>query len=124
MRYIIELGADGMIDGARAHSSLATAERLHLLLNRRARWRTLDWTDTFELDLDGLCHAYELVGGVFAKTMGQANANGARHLTTIDLPTRDVPAVKRIREDMGVSSRDFAIDPSQDLLAIVEIDDR
>ncbi|KAK7679035.1 hypothetical protein QCA50_017979 [Cerrena zonata] len=79
MQYLIELGADGMIDGARTPSSLPTAERLQLLLNRRARWRTLNWTKSTELNLDGLCHAYELVGGVFAKTMGSVPWGQAPH---------------------------------------------
>lgn len=125
MQYLIELGADGMVDGARTTGSLPTAERLQLLLDRRARWRTLNWTNTTTLSLDGVCDAYNIVGGVFAKTTGGSTAvPGARHLTAINLPTRDAPARTTIFEDMGVESRGFTIDPSQDLLAIVEIDDR
>ena len=124
MQYIIELGADGMVDGARTNGTLPTANRLQLLLNRRARWRMLDWTDRFPVELDGNCHAYELVGGLFAKTMSHNNSTGAKHLTIIDLPTRTAEERKHVCEDIGVHSRDFAIDPSQDLIAVVEIDDR
>ncbi|CAL1702844.1 unnamed protein product [Somion occarium] len=123
LQYKIELEADGMIDGPRTVGSWSTSERLQLLLDRRARWRTLDWTRIVTLPLVGFCHAYELVGGVFAKTMGVGDNVGARHLTVASLPTRYDDGDMRILEDLGVTSRDFAIDPSQDLITLVDIDD-
>lgn len=71
----------------------------------------------------GTCQAYELVGGVFAKSMGQGT-NGSRHLITTWLPTATKPARSSVREDIGIPTRDFAIDPSQDLIALVDTGDR
>ena len=71
----------------------------------------------------GTCQAYELVGGVFAKSMGHGNG-GSRHLVTTWLPSSTTDARSDVREDLGIPTRDFAIDPSQDLIALVNVDDR
>ncbi|TCD61584.1 hypothetical protein EIP91_008187, partial [Steccherinum ochraceum] len=123
LQYNIELAADGMIDGPRGSGSLSTAQRLELLLDRRQRWRTLNWTRQVTVPVMGSCQAYELVGGMFAKSMGQG-AGGSRHLITTWLPSRTKSARSTVREDLGVPTRDFAIDPSQDLIALVNVDDR
>ena len=49
---------------------------------------------------------------------------GSRHFVAAFLPTRDRETVPKVeRQDLGVPARDFAIDPSQDLIALVDIDD-
>lgn len=101
-----------------------TADRLALLLDRRRRWRELDWIEKIPVTMPGACQAYELVGGVFAKTMGGLHMGGSYHLNATWLPSRTQPARSLIREDLGVPTRDFAIDPSQDLIVIVSRDDR
>ncbi|KAI0073893.1 hypothetical protein K474DRAFT_1602520, partial [Panus rudis PR-1116 ss-1] len=122
LQYTIELAADNLVDGPRVPGSLSTADRYALLLDRRRRWRRLEWTREVDVPMPGGCQAYELVGGVFAKT-SNGNANGVTHLLAAKLPTReDDGRVVRI-EDLRLASRDFAIDPSQDLLALVDIDD-
>jgi hypothetical protein len=119
LQYIIELAADNMIDGPRKPGTLCTAERLSLLLERRQRWRDLDWAKRVTVPIPGQCQAYELVGGSFAKAMGR---NGeSNQLNTTSLPTRSKPASTILRDDLGVTTRDFAIDPSQDLLALLEM---
>ncbi len=115
LQYQIELAADGMVDGPHCSGSLSTAERLRLLIDRRQRWRSLDWTRKVTVELPGVCQAYELVGGVFAKSM----MSGAKHLVAAWLPTRDTEVQTIIREDLGFPTRDFAIDPTQDLIALV-----
>lgn len=125
LQYIIELAADNLVDGSRKPGSPSTAERLQLLLDRRRRWRELDWTQKVVVPIPGQCQAYELVGGTFAKSMSTTNAEswaGPRHLNVTWLPTRDTPAHSIIRNDLGIPTRDFAIDPSQDLIALVEMD--
>ena len=102
--------------------TLTTAERLKLLLQRRARWRYLDWSRVVPVSAPGLCQAYELVDGVFASSMGN-DFSGSRHLELTWLPTSTKDARRIEREDLGVRIRDFAIDPSQDLMALVIADD-
>lgn len=141
LRYIIELGADNLLDNPKfplgGSPPLTTQERLNLLLDRRRRWRTLDWTQRITVPLPGACQAYELVGGVFAKSMrGNGNEElwppGSKHLMATWLPTRHFTAIDGIHgsvksivtEDLGIPTRDFAIDPTQDILALVEVDAR
>ena len=123
LQYKIELAADGLVDGIGV--DLTTAERLALLYDRRKRWRVLDWTKRTAVSVPGACQAYELVDGVFAKSMMSGThlyGPGSHHLNATWLPTRSQPARSLVREDIGVATRDFAIDPSQDLIALVDAD--
>ncbi|KZT01957.1 uncharacterized protein LAESUDRAFT_662823 [Laetiporus sulphureus 93-53] len=121
LQYKIELGADGLVDGLLG--PMSTAERLELLFDRRRRWRSLDWTARTSVSIPGPCQAYELVAGVFAKSMAGAQGPGSHNLISTWLPSRTQPAKRIVREELGVSTRDFAIDPSQDLIALVDADD-
>ncbi|KAH8105215.1 hypothetical protein BXZ70DRAFT_904443 [Cristinia sonorae] len=123
LKYNIELAADDMIDGPRGPGTLTTSQRYHQLLQRRQRWRTLDWTQQINVPVLGSCQAYELVGGMFAKSMGHVGTGGSRHLITTWLPSSTKAARSAVRDDLGVPTRDFAIDPSQDLIALVNVDD-
>lgn len=84
------------------------------------------------VDVPGACQAYELVGGVFSKTMngntGNGMESGSRHLISTWLPTRndqDNDTIGRVvRPDLGVATRDFAIDPTQNLIALVDAEDK
>ncbi|KAI0084537.1 hypothetical protein BDY19DRAFT_970797, partial [Irpex rosettiformis] len=133
LRYIIELGADKLVhndlhDGSAA---LTTQDRLNLLLDRRRRWRMLDWTNRTMIPLPGSCQAYELVGGVFAKSMRGVFEEmwppASRHFIAARLPTRNhlnsdnSDSNRIIREDLGIWTREFAIDPTQDLLVLLEV---
>lgn len=123
LQYFIELAADNLVDGPWGPGSLTTAARLDLLLDRRRRWRQLVWNKTETISFPGTCQAYELVGGVFAKSTctGVASSAGSRHLIMTWLPSRTEETHSITREDLGLSSRDFAIDPTQDLIALVVI---
>lgn len=120
MQYNVELAADGLVDGVGC--PLTVAERYKLLLERRKRWRFLDWTHVKPISAPALCQAYELVDGVFASSEDNG-LNGSRHLSLTWLPTFCEPARYIERKDMGVALRDFAIDPSQDLIALVVAND-
>ncbi|PIL34558.1 hypothetical protein GSI_03336 [Ganoderma sinense ZZ0214-1] len=120
LQYLVELGADGLIEGVGCN--LPTSERLKLLLQRRARWRYLNWSQITPVAVPALCQAYELVDGVFASSMG-SDFSGSRHLQLSWLPSSTDQARTVEREDVGVRMRDFAIDPSQDLMALVMADD-
>ncbi|TFY60917.1 hypothetical protein EVJ58_g4844 [Rhodofomes roseus] len=123
LQYKIELAADGLVDGVGVN--LTTAERLALLLDRRKRWRTLDWMSRTAVSVPGACQAYELVDGVLCKSMmsgAPLYGPGSHHLNATWLPTRAHTPRSLVREDIGVATRDFAIDPSQDLIAFVDAD--
>lgn len=119
LQYIVELGADGLVDGP--SSQLSVQERLALLLDRRRRWRSLDWAAKVSVPITGECLAYELVAGVFAKAMSMKRTSwlGSEHLALVHLPTRQTASEVVIREDIGLLCKDFAIDPTQDLIAFV-----
>ncbi|KLO10377.1 hypothetical protein SCHPADRAFT_832626 [Schizopora paradoxa] len=119
LQYAIELGADGLEDGPPSH--LSAQERLELLLDRRRRWRALDWAAKVSVPIAGECLAYELVAGVFAKAMSMKRTSwlGSEHLALVHLPTRQTAGEVVIREDIGLFCKDFAIDPTQDLIAFI-----
>ncbi|XP_006458803.1 hypothetical protein AGABI2DRAFT_177014 [Agaricus bisporus var. bisporus H97] len=67
--------------------------------------------------IEGDCIAYELVAGVFAKTDGL-------NLTIQWLPSFLRPAQKLVRSQaqLGIPIKDFALDPAQDVVALLEAD--
>ena len=70
--------------------------------------------------MSGSCRAYELVSGVFAKSIGTSSIYGSRHFIISDLPSRNRPSFQfTVREDVGIPSKDFVIDPTQDLIGYV-----
>ncbi|KAI0631438.1 senescence-associated protein-domain-containing protein [Trametes polyzona] len=120
LKYNIELFADGLVDGVGC--PLPVAERYNLLLERRRRWRRLKWKSIEHFSAPGMCQAYELVDGVFATSKG-IGFSGSRHLALTWLPTATSEARRIERDDLGFSMRDFAMDPSQDLIAFVLADE-
>lgn len=141
LKYHIELGADGLVDSTL--SRLPISDRLSLLLSRRKSWREMNWKKRYSVRSEGECTAYELVGGIFAKAMpsegfprdffgpglgayGLYSFNDgrqeSRRLSLIYLPsaTRKGGVAELEHEDIGLDCRDFAIDPSQDLIALVQ----
>ncbi|KAG2753864.1 hypothetical protein P692DRAFT_20796932 [Suillus brevipes Sb2] len=123
LQYLIELALDCMLDGPQSTASVA--ERLEQLQNLRRAWILFEWKKEVRVPMPGFCHAYELVGGVFAKTsssVGGHNQPGPRKFISSWLPSSSDPGHTLVRADIGVSTRDFAIDPSQDLIALVQSD--
>ncbi|KAF5376483.1 hypothetical protein D9615_008641 [Tricholomella constricta] len=115
LTYIIELAQDGMIDNP--SMQMSHAERLLRLRDRRKAWNSLDWRASSVVPIKGLCHAYELVNGVFAKGIG------GRDFTVAWLPSVDAKGHRLHRDDLKIRLRDFAIDPGQDLIIFLEEDD-
>jgi hypothetical protein len=68
-------------------------------------------------EIHGGCIAYELVAGVFAKSDGYS-------LTIQWLPSFETPSRQLIRskQEVGFSIKDFALDPTQDLIVFLEGD--
>ena len=126
---------------------LTISNRLARLRQLREAWKTLSWTRCVTVPMPGPCGAYELVGGAFCKTQptvwrgwgwGGALALGglpwfangvdgnaheeheeARTMSVTWLPgTHDYWERTVVRDDLGIQTRDFAIDPSQDLMVL------
>ncbi|KAF8344607.1 hypothetical protein F5887DRAFT_1202729 [Amanita rubescens] len=112
--YIIELFKHKMVDCGDAITS--HAERLCALRDSQQAWRDLEWKSNVNVDVQGYCTAYELVGGVFAKTNGE-------DMFLAWLPSAKSPGYTVYHEDIKMDLRDFAIDPTQDLIVLLEEDD-
>ena len=74
------------------------------------------WTPYHRIPMSYLCKAYELVGGVFSQTSDHV-------LQTVQLPTRKQAAYTTSELAFAFVVRDFAIDPTQDVIALHEDDD-
>jgi len=83
--------------------------RLTRLWHLRESWENLDWKDGPEKRIDMNCTAYELVGGMFSVTDGKG-------FQAITLKSGSSLKHDRVR----ISVKDFAIDPTQDLVALME----
>ena len=118
LQYRIELAADGLVDGLPGGPAPTTAARLDLLLERRAAWRALRPGRRAAVALAGHCHAYELVGGLFAKALEEFGA--ARRLVASWLPSSIAAETRLVVDDLGVRIKDFALDPAQDLIVLLE----
>ncbi|KAF9236004.1 hypothetical protein BU15DRAFT_89346 [Melanogaster broomeanus] len=118
LQYRIGLAFDGMIDGP--PSPLSTGERLSRLRSLRRAWSTLSCTSTVTVPMPGPCYAYELVGGIFCKTQDiqRHQRLGSRRFSVTWLPSSHNPGHTLVHEDVGIPSRDFAMDPSQDLMVL------
>ncbi|KAI0272082.1 hypothetical protein BGY98DRAFT_168578 [Russula aff. rugulosa BPL654] len=91
---------------------------MEILLERRASWRALRPSRRTSVALAGHCHAYELVGGLFAKALDDLGA--ARRLVASWLPGNGRVERRFVVDDLGVRVKDFALDPSQDLIVLLE----
>lgn len=116
--YKIELFADGMVNSEDCrHTAL---ERLGLLRKRRQAWKELS-TVLKEWNLGTQrWNAYELVDGIFAQTMNTTQEPNSRGILFASLPSRDFEGSVLKYDDVGFSFRDFAMDPTQDLIAYLQ----
>jgi len=112
IQYIIELGANGM---EATSCSLSHAEVLQKLRDRLKAWDQLDWKRSRVIpsgDLDECC-AYELLAGTFSISNGS-------DLCVNWLPSATHDGRVLRYEMVGLSIRDFAIDPTEDVIAFLE----
>lgn len=114
LQYTIELRLDGLADHKTANQ--AYAERLAELKARRESWNNLTWKSHSTVPMQGLCHAYELVGGLFIK------ATGGHEFVFSWLPSSTHGGSQFERKDHKIQARDFVVDPGQDLIIYVEDD--
>ena len=115
MQYIIELGANGM------EATSYTLPHVDLLQKRRDRlkaWERLD-LKKFRVIANGDFNfrAYELVAGTFSTSNGS-------NLFVNWLPSATHDGRVLRHETIGLSIRDFAIDPTEDIIVFLEDDSK
>jgi hypothetical protein len=108
-----------MIDMPNDRKPMPTGEKLQLLLDRRNAWKRLEWKRKLQVPMSGSCRAYELVSGVFAKSTATGSSSGSRHFVMARLPSSYDDGASIVRHDVGVASKDFIIDPTQDLIGYI-----
>ena len=118
MQYIIELGANGM---EATSYTLPQVDLLQKLRDRLKAWEQLD-RKFFKVIPGGLrdfgeCRAYELVAGTFSTSNGS-------NLFVNWLPSATHDGRVLRHETIGLSVRDFAIDPTEDIIVFLEDDSK
>ncbi|KDQ64393.1 hypothetical protein JAAARDRAFT_28021 [Jaapia argillacea MUCL 33604] len=114
LQYKIELSVAGMEDGR--NCTLSVAERLSRLKRLQQSWLELRWSEEQTL-VKSSRRVWEIAGGVWGCT------TGPRGLFFAQLPSvlRGISSREWSIQDVGFTIRDFTIDPSQDLLVILEL---
>ncbi|KAJ7670715.1 hypothetical protein DFH06DRAFT_1369742 [Mycena polygramma] len=116
LQYTIELWADGMVRGD--SDAVTSADALAALLKHRRAWSIVEWRSKTVVEIEPLvaCRAYELVGGIFAQQQ-----QGADFLTISLADMVGDRGNARTTHAMGQelpNIQDFAMEPTQDLLAL------
>ncbi|KAF8807737.1 hypothetical protein BYT27DRAFT_7189834 [Phlegmacium glaucopus] len=117
LQYIIELAAAGQTNGPEA-SGTSSADRLEALKKHQSSWGSLNWSRELRIPMEsgGL---WELYGGVLA----QSTAEGTLTFTQLPSDLRSIEEkVWTLGPNLGLVLRDFGMDPSQDLLVLIEIE--
>jgi hypothetical protein len=116
LAYIVQLHLEGLTDAgtSTAHSELI----MHLQRRRKARLspNTIEKGESFTLNMKHECIAYELVGGAFA----DANMQNFE-IAWLPTSSNDEGRILR-RASTEMRIRDFAMDPTQDVIAFLEDD--
>jgi hypothetical protein len=117
LQYAIELAAAGQVNGPET-SGASSASRLEALKKHQSSWDNLKWSRELRIPMEG-GGLWELYGGVLA----QSTAEGT--LTFMQLPSdlRSIEEKVWTLENLGLVVRDFGMDPSQDLLVLIQSPD-
>ncbi|KAF8591366.1 hypothetical protein K439DRAFT_1627078 [Ramaria rubella] len=130
IQYKIELTANGLVSCPGSNFSSATS--LHRLKEQQDAWRRCEWKEECVIQLSTGCRTYELRNGIWA--FGQSDVTQDSTLppdytstiTCFRLPSgttckeKETDVSQWSLENLGMSIRDFTMDPLVDLLALVE----
>jgi hypothetical protein len=116
IQYKIELAVAGMEDGP--PSNVGPVDRLKILKDHQSSWHNLTWKISYAVPM--FRHKMACRGGVLAYVLDDSY----RSFVMRQLPSviRGVKGAEW-RVDMIFRVHDFNFDPSQDLLAVIEIVD-
>ena len=117
MQYAIELAAAGQVNGPET-SGASSASRLEALKKHQSSWDNLKWSRELRIPMEG-GGLWELYGGVLAQSTEEGK------LTFMQLPSdlRSIEEKVWTLGNLGLVVRDFGMDPSQDLLVLVQSPD-
>ncbi|KIM36026.1 hypothetical protein M413DRAFT_449469 [Hebeloma cylindrosporum] len=110
LQYLVKLALYGMEETG---SGVPHPNVSPLLDDHRRAWELLDWKRTTTIEVAPHCQAYELVADVFASSDGSK-------LSIVGLPSSRSDGYTMTRTP-DVPFRDFAIDPTQDIVAFLEV---
>ena len=116
LQLIIELAvagkATGNIDDASSSRAILQSLRKH-----QSAWNSLKWTEELKIPMKN-GRLWELFGGV----LGQSSEDSSLFFYQLPSSLRNIEAKDWAlsAKDIDVHARDFAMDPSQDLLVLVE----
>jgi hypothetical protein len=111
LAYTIELHRDGLKD---AGTFLNYPDLIAALRRRRKKWLSLKIKEPLTYLTQHNCDVFELVGGAYADISKDC-------LEMRWLPTAsNVKAHALQRSSIGISAANFTMDPTQDLMVIVE----
>jgi hypothetical protein len=113
-QYIIELALAGMEHNP--NNTWSSAERLESLRKYRSGWEKLEWSSESEIPLRDF-GMWDLYGGILA----QADRTQTFHFIRLPSDSRRIKQKSwTIKPNVGDAVvKDFAFDPSQDLLTLV-----
>ncbi|KAG6895535.1 hypothetical protein C0992_000791 [Termitomyces sp. T32_za158] len=106
----------GMVDTG--NTKLSSMEQLDQLRSRRKAWARLNRKTASVVQINGICHVYELVGGVFAH-----GDSGGTEFVISSLPSSTFCGNQFRCRDIQLWPKDFAIDPGQDLIVFIGAQD-
>jgi hypothetical protein len=114
--YIVQLHFEGLKD---AGTSTSHSELIERLQRHRKAWlspNTIEKREYIAIDMKYQSRAYELVGGAFADS-------DREHFEIVSLPTSGNKESCMPRGvELGMRIRDFAMDPTQDVIAFLELE--
>ena len=117
MQYAIELAAAGQVNGPET-SGTSSASRLEALKKHQSSWDNLKWSRELRIPMKG-GGLWELYGGVLA----QSTAEGTLTFTQLPSDLKSIEEKVWTLRNLGVVVRDFGMDPSQDLLVLIQSPD-
>lgn len=118
LQYSMHLSVNGMVNGPSC--DLSVTERIERLCDNRTAWRRVWCRSPVTVRLSNDCSAYEYVAGVFVKTQGLLHP-GPQSLVACYMPTRTTSERQVLITDVGLPIKDFAVDPTQNLLALMHV---
>ncbi|KAA1473282.1 hypothetical protein DENSPDRAFT_839733 [Dentipellis sp. KUC8613] len=126
----IELAFDMVLDSVSSHPPAPTSERLHHLVGRRQAWRNFHFKECGNIPSDGDSHVQCLVAdGIFSSLMGPPQFDATVHLPRLTTQrfraVRPAPYSSKIPSididcALDIPAVNFAMDPRQDLLLLVQ----
>jgi hypothetical protein len=102
--------------------TISPGEGLRLLRAYNDQWDSMTPLAESSITFPEMSRVYDLVDGIFARATLGDNVDGYRGIEFYTLPTATNPNewTKRAHEAYGFPFKDFAIDPGQDLLVLLE----